>query len=333
MNNVPEIRKYGTFPTKPTPTKPMCHNKFQRVSAQFREQAKSGEFVHKKIHFGGTPRLKYREGGERFQKKIEKNGEKKTKNVKGNKRSQKEHAGKKNKNQKSKKAKGEPVKGTSTEYAQLANSDGEDDDDVIDVTDMLQKSDDDEEKEASEVPMINSTKTVKNSVETSKFSTGNRFNAIGEYEKEEPPKKKQKTEDSDDSDAPEAPEAPEDVAGESEESEDDDEAERLKFRAEMAQMPLGKVREMKEKLGIKLFNKTYFGTSEVEKKKKIEQKRQMRTTENGGQHRPKEISSKRPVSTFRNVYGEHEIGAKKKYAFLAVVHLFFEKAQNQHFKR
>lgn len=41
----------------------------------------------------------------------------------------------------------------------------------------------------------------------------------------------------------------------------------------MADLPLGKVREMKEKLGLKLFNKAYFGTK-ADDKDKERQKRQ-----------------------------------------------------------
>lgn len=220
--------------------------------------------------------------------------------MKGNKRFEKEKGEKRKKSG----PKGDPVKGTSSEYEELANSD--EDDDIVDVSDMLEKEDD------NEIPLINS-KRAKEQSASSKFSTGNRFNALGEYEEiqedeQEPPKKKMKKdsdEEEEDSDAP----APEAEA--SEESEDDDEEERLKFRAEIASMPLGKVKEMKEKLGIKLFNKTYFGTSEVEKQKKLKKKKTLNEVKSG-QHRPKEISSKRPVSSFRNIYGDHEKGQKKK---------------------
>ncbi|PIO53878.1 hypothetical protein TELCIR_24771 [Teladorsagia circumcincta] len=74
----------------------------------------------------------------------------------------------------------------------------------------------------------------------------------------------------------------------------------------MADLPLGKVREMKEKLGLKLFNKAYFGTKAEDEKKEqlkrraVEDKKQ----EHRGQHRPKEISSRKPVSVFRSVYQE-----------------------------
>ncbi|KAK6758016.1 hypothetical protein RB195_015686 [Necator americanus] len=83
---------------------------------------------------------------------------------------------------------------------------------------------------------------------------------------------------------------------------DQDDAEA--FRSEMADLPLFKVREMKAKLGIKLFNKVYFGKAETEKKLEENKKRRIdaKKDEHRGQHRPKEISSKKPVSTFRPVY-------------------------------
>uniref|UniRef100_A0A8R1HLJ7 Uncharacterized protein n=2 Tax=Caenorhabditis japonica TaxID=281687 RepID=A0A8R1HLJ7_CAEJA len=319
----------------------MVLEKFKFLQASIhKQQEESGNFFPKKIHFGGNPKLQYREGGEKFHKteqgraqKFQKNGqagankkfergEKKfggeKKNLKGNKRDQKEQGDKKFKNKKVKKGKGDPVKGTSTEYIELANSD--DDEDVVDVTDMISKSDNDDNEDEAVIPLLNTStkrKSVKNAkipAVVSKFSSKNRFNALGEYEEvgeksEEPPRKRQRPSEDDGKEAEEE-EGAEDVDGES--GSDDDEEERLKFREEISKMPIGKVREMKEKLGIKLFNKTYFGTSEVEKKRKETKKAEISRSENHGQHRPKEISSKRHVSTFRNIYGEHEKGTKKK---------------------
>ncbi|KHJ75956.1 hypothetical protein OESDEN_24425, partial [Oesophagostomum dentatum] len=95
--------------------------------------------------------------------------------------------------------------------------------------------------------------------------------------------------------------------------EDDEEAAVAAFRAEMADLPLGKVREMKDKLGLKLFNKAYFGTTEKDKKTSEAKKKikEAKKEEYRGQHRPKEISSKKPVSTFRPVY-DTNIGKKKR---------------------
>uniref|UniRef100_A0A1I7T9X5 rRNA biogenesis protein RRP36 n=1 Tax=Caenorhabditis tropicalis TaxID=1561998 RepID=A0A1I7T9X5_9PELO len=291
------VNKMRTFPKKPTPAEPMSNNKFQRMANSFKQQEQSGYTggpQQRKIHFGGQPKMQYREGGkfykppgnsdgfvakkgkfgdktDRFNGKF---GEKKAEkfNGKQGKFGEKngKFAGKSDFNKKKvQKKKGDPVKGTSTEYAQMANSD--DDEDLIDVEDMLEKEDEEEEEA---VPMESEDDEGPEEVE----------NPGEEPEEEE--------EDQED-----------------EEEEEDDEEERLKFRAEISNMPLGKVREMKEKLGIKLFNKTYFGTSEVDKKRQEEKKKE---GEKGGQHRPKEISSKRPVSSFRNIYGDHEKGTKKK---------------------
>ncbi|VDL62603.1 unnamed protein product [Nippostrongylus brasiliensis] len=71
----------------------------------------------------------------------------------------------------------------------------------------------------------------------------------------------------------------------------------------MADLPLGKVRELKEKLGLKLFNKAYFGTRGEDQKAQLMTKEAVEKKEEyRGQHRPKEISSKKPVSVFRPIY-------------------------------
>ncbi|EFO95260.1 hypothetical protein CRE_09238 [Caenorhabditis remanei] len=325
-------KKFRTFPSKsnfgrPPPMPQMTDgNKFQQMATFHKQQEKSGDFyANRKIHFSGTPRMQYREGGKFYKPprdETEKSG--KFGNKKVGKKFEKKGApeektdvkkGKKTK--KVKKMKGDPVKGTSTEYDQLTNSD-EDDDDVADVSDMIAKDSDEEDEKDAEIPLINTARKS-----TTKSVASKRFTALGDYEDvdepedededDAPPPKKQKKSngDSDDSDDEDAPEEVEE-----DEEEEDDEDERLKFREEISQMPLGKVREMKEKLGIKLFNKTYFGTSEVDKKRQEEKKKLKSEAVNGeksgGQHRPKEMSSKRPVSTFRNIYGDHEKGTKKK---------------------
>ncbi|VDK46205.1 unnamed protein product [Cylicostephanus goldi] len=81
--------------------------------------------------------------------------------------------------------------------------------------------------------------------------------------------------------------------------------------ADLADLPLGKVREMKEKLGLKLFNKAYFGATEATKKAEESRKKKLEAKKFHGQHRPKEISSKRPVSAFRPIYQEN-VGKKKR---------------------
>lgn len=45
--------------------------------------------------------------------------------------------------------------------------------------------------------------------------------------------------------------------------------------SELADLPLGKVREMKEKLGLKLFNKAYFGATAADKKVEEAKKKRM----------------------------------------------------------
>ncbi|CAJ0589436.1 unnamed protein product [Cylicocyclus nassatus] len=97
------------------------------------------------------------------------------------------------------------------------------------------------------------------------------------------------------------------------EGDEDEEAAIANFRADLADLPLGKVREMKEKLGLKLFNKAYFGATEAAKKAEESKKKKLeaKKAEFHGQHRPKEISSKRPVSVFRPIYQEN-IGKKKR---------------------
>ncbi|XGW06776.1 hypothetical protein V3C99_016806, partial [Haemonchus contortus] len=95
--------------------------------------------------------------------------------------------------------------------------------------------------------------------------------------------------------------------------EEEEQEEVAAFRAEMADLPLAKVREIKEKLGLKLFNKAYFGTEanddtkeQLKKRAKDEEKEERR-----GQHRPKEISSKKPVSVFRPLYQDMK-GKKRR---------------------
>ncbi|CAB3396700.1 unnamed protein product [Caenorhabditis bovis] len=205
-----------------------------------------------------------------------------------------------------------PVKGTCVEYDQLANSD---DNEVPDVSDMLEDD--------SEVPLLNSgdKKTVKRKFESAKKSFGNvdeipasQKNATNvnkkKFEQEE-----DETDEEEDDDTNEKVESTQNLDDDdddkSESEDDDDDAERDKFREELANMPLGKLKEMKEKLGIKLFNKTYFGVSKEEKERNAKKKEEQKMKKRGA-HRPREISSKRPVSAFRNIYKDHEMPAKKK---------------------
>uniref|UniRef100_A0A915C9D0 rRNA biogenesis protein RRP36 n=1 Tax=Parascaris univalens TaxID=6257 RepID=A0A915C9D0_PARUN len=83
---------------------------------------------------------------------------------------------------------------------------------------------------------------------------------------------------------------------------------RESFRREIANMPMAKVKQLKERIGMKLFNKAFFGemTEHDTTKKPIAE-----TTKNSfirdNPKRPREISSKHPVSKFRNVYANERI--------------------------
>ncbi|GMS80171.1 hypothetical protein PENTCL1PPCAC_2346, partial [Pristionchus entomophagus] len=76
-----------------------------------------------------------------------------------------------------------------------------------------------------------------------------------------------------------------------------------KFREEMASLPLSKVREVKEKLGIKLFNDAFFGRVEQkEEEKEVEGNTAKKIFKRDNSKRPREISSKKGVSRFRLIY-------------------------------
>ncbi|VDM26217.1 unnamed protein product [Toxocara canis] len=76
-------------------------------------------------------------------------------------------------------------------------------------------------------------------------------------------------------------------------------------------MPMSKVKQLKEKLGIKLFNKAFFGKSTVQEASQKEiAKLKNRSFTRDNAKRPREMSSKRPVSKFRNVYANERIEKK-----------------------
>ncbi|VDO60677.1 unnamed protein product [Haemonchus placei] len=93
---------------------------------------------------------------------------------------------------------------------------------------------------------------------------------------------------------------PPEMGEKNDEEEEREELSFLLFYSEMADLPLAKVREIKEKLGLKLFNKAYFGTEANDDTK--EQLKKKAKDEEKEEHRPKEISSKKPVSVFRPLY-------------------------------
>lgn len=80
------------------------------------------------------------------------------------------------------------------------------------------------------------------------------------------------------------------------------------FRAEIANMPMGKVRQLKERIGIRLFNKAFFGkTTEEETSMKAIAKSSNQYFIRDNPKRPREMSSKRPVSKFRNIFTNERI--------------------------
>ncbi|KAM3717680.1 Ribosomal RNA processing protein [Dirofilaria immitis] len=76
------------------------------------------------------------------------------------------------------------------------------------------------------------------------------------------------------------------------------------FREEIAKIPLGKTKQLQERLGTKLFNKAFFvhDASSNLNKKPI-QKVFMRENPK----RPREVSSKMPVSKFRNIFANEKL--------------------------
>ncbi|KAJ1374442.1 hypothetical protein KIN20_037130 [Parelaphostrongylus tenuis] len=57
--------------------------------------------------------------------------------------------------------------------------------------------------------------------------------------------------------------------GDAEEQDEEGDDAVMAFRAELADLPLSKVREVKERLGLKLFNKAYFEQVSMRKRKKL----------------------------------------------------------------
>ncbi|VDM52275.1 unnamed protein product, partial [Angiostrongylus costaricensis] len=94
-----------------------------------------------------------------------------------------------------------------------------------------------------------------------------------------------------------------------EEKHDEEDEAVMDFRANL---PLGKVREVKERLGLKLFNKAYFGTHKCEEKEENGRMEPGNLNKHLGQHRPKEITSRKPVSIFRPVYQNMKTIKKKR---------------------
>ncbi|VDM98323.1 unnamed protein product [Thelazia callipaeda] len=79
----------------------------------------------------------------------------------------------------------------------------------------------------------------------------------------------------------------------------------VQFREEIANVPLCKAKQLQEKLGQKLFDKAFFGESSICSSSKQTARRTF-TRENS--KRPREVSSKIPVSKFRNVFQNEKLG-------------------------
>ncbi|TKR77614.1 hypothetical protein L596_018549 [Steinernema carpocapsae] len=115
-------------------------------------------------------------------------------------------------------------------------------------------------------------------------------------------------------------EAPEEQSSRNEAKEEVDE-EQEAFRKRVASLPLKKVKELQQKLGIKLFQKMMYGDPKA-KERELKRKHEESDEEDEGNKkftrenskRPREVSCKKPVSVLRNVYGEGErIGRKKGF--------------------
>uniref|UniRef100_A0A915Q0A2 rRNA biogenesis protein RRP36 n=1 Tax=Setaria digitata TaxID=48799 RepID=A0A915Q0A2_9BILA len=77
------------------------------------------------------------------------------------------------------------------------------------------------------------------------------------------------------------------------------------FREEIAKMPLRKAKQLQEQLGKKLFDRAFFAeNSSSNFKKKLIQRNFVRENPK----RPREVSSKLPVSKFRNVFENEKLG-------------------------
>uniref|UniRef100_A0A0R3S486 rRNA biogenesis protein RRP36 n=1 Tax=Elaeophora elaphi TaxID=1147741 RepID=A0A0R3S486_9BILA len=76
------------------------------------------------------------------------------------------------------------------------------------------------------------------------------------------------------------------------------------FREELAKIPLGKAKQLQERLGKKLFDKAFFAE---DSSPKLNKKSAQRTFVRENPKRPREVSSKIPVSKFRNVFENEKI--------------------------
>ncbi|VDN54676.1 unnamed protein product [Dracunculus medinensis] len=81
------------------------------------------------------------------------------------------------------------------------------------------------------------------------------------------------------------------------------------IRKEIANMPLFQVKSMKEKLGVKLFNQTFFESDHSKSIKSTKKPEIIKPRDHP--RRPREVSSKIPVPKFRTVYPNERINKQK----------------------
>ncbi|EJW88603.1 hypothetical protein WUBG_00486 [Wuchereria bancrofti] len=76
------------------------------------------------------------------------------------------------------------------------------------------------------------------------------------------------------------------------------------FRAEIAEIPLGKAKQLQERLGKKLFDKAFFVE---DSSSDLNRKSSHKSFARENPKRPREVSSKIPVSKFRNVFENEKL--------------------------
>ncbi|KAK0416764.1 hypothetical protein QR680_012670 [Steinernema hermaphroditum] len=96
------------------------------------------------------------------------------------------------------------------------------------------------------------------------------------------------------------------------------------FQKRVTSLPLKKVKELQQKLGLKLFQKMMNGDPKAEERE-LKRRREDEDEEDEeapdnkfkreNRNRPREVSCKKPVSVYRNVYGENTRISKKKKGF------------------
>ncbi|CAJ0579699.1 unnamed protein product, partial [Mesorhabditis spiculigera] len=89
---------------------------------------------------------------------------------------------------------------------------------------------------------------------------------------------------------------------------DEEEVVTRDLRQDMSNLPLGKLLELKNKIGIKLFNKTFYGKDNEAATPVEPTEEKAKKFRRDNPKRPREITSKRPVSRFRDIYANESKG-------------------------